>query len=196
MVIGMYHTTTVLPGHNLAKQLERMDKTVKIGKRVIKCKIDFSEDAKSDPFEFFDGHTDVLLKRIEEERHVIAACLLTPLMRMVAKSPMLKPPITRTNALKMNNNFKNALALYDYVASYTKDGYRIEYEEKNYNPFTKTMGDEFAEIVALNSFLTYEYGKELKGALKDSYEKEEERRKIEEDERKRQRLKELKKRMS
>jgi len=180
---------------NTYRAYMEMDKTVKLGKRVIKCKIDFSEEAKNDPFDFFDGHTDVLLKRIEEERHIIAAFLLTPLMRMVSKSPMLKPPITRTNALKMNNNFKNALALYDYVASYTKDGYRIEYQEKTYNPFSKTMGDEFAEIVALNSFLVYEYGKELKVALKESYDQEEERRKAEADERHRLLLKQLKQRL-
>ena len=37
MVIGMYHTTTVLPGHNLAKQLEQTDKMVKM---VLTAKMD------------------------------------------------------------------------------------------------------------------------------------------------------------
>lgn len=173
----------------------RVDKTVKLGKRVINCKIDFSEESKGDPFGFFDGHTDALLKKIEEERHIIAAFLLTPLMKIVAKSPMIKPPITRTNALKMNNNLKNALALYDYIAAYSGDGYKIEYTKKTYGPFSETMGDEFAEIISLNSFLTYEYGKELKNNLRESYEAEEERRRVEAEERHILLLKELKKRL-
>ena len=155
-----------------------LDKEVKIGKRVIRIKLDLNDEAKDDPFGFVQGETDGLLKRIEEERHIIAALLLTPLMKIVSKSPMLKPPVTRTNALRMNNNFKNALALYDYIAAYSGDGFRIENIKKTFGPFPETMGDEFAEITALASFLAYEYGKELKPELRHSYEREEERRRL------------------
>ena len=42
------------------------------------------------------------------------------------------------------------------------------------------MGDEFAEIVLLSSFLTYEYGLNIKDEFRNEYNKEEERRKAEE----------------
>jgi hypothetical protein len=47
-------------------------------------------------------------------------------MECVSKVAMLKPPITKTNILKMDNNFKAAVALYDYLLSYHKDGYSFE----------------------------------------------------------------------
>ena len=172
-----------------------MDKVVKIDKRVLKYKVAFDEEAKNDPFDLDEGKSDLLMKRIEEERHMISALLLTPLMKEVSKSPMLKPPITRTNALKMNNNFKNALALYDYIASYSGDGYTIETTKKTYAPFSEGMGDEFAELVSLTAFLVYEYGKDIKKQLKVSYDEEEERRRQDADMRRRQKLRELKRRV-
>lgn len=172
-----------------------MDKVVKIDKRVIKYKVTFDEEAKRDPFGFDDGNSDGLMKKIEEERHIISSLLMTPLMKEVSKSPMLKPPITRTNALKMNNNFKNALALYDYIAAYLGDGYTIETTKKTYSPFTESMGDEISELVSLTSFLVYEYGKDIKKELKLSYEEEEERRRQEAEMLRRQKLRDLKRRV-
>ena len=46
--------------------------------------------------------------KIEDVLNAILKLLSTPLMVEVSKVPMIKPPITKTNVLKMNNNFKNA----------------------------------------------------------------------------------------
>ena len=191
--IDIRYSKIVELGHTYKANMA-MDKTVKIGKRVLKYKVDFKEEAKDDPFGMFEGGADTLMKKIEEERHIISALLLTPLMKTVSKSPMLKPPITRTNALRMDNNFKNALALYDYVAAYNKDGYRIETQKKTYGPFSDKMGDEFAEMLSLTSFLTYEYGKDIKPKLLESYLEEEARRNAEAEARMLARLADLRKR--
>ena len=191
--IDIRYSKIIELGHTYKANMS-MDKTVKIGKRVIKYKVDFKEEAKDDPFDMFEGGADSLMKKIEEERHIISALLLTPLMKTVSKSPMLKPPITRTNALRMDNNFKNALALYDYVAAYDKDGYRIETKKKTLGPFSDKIGDEFAEMVSLTSFLTYEYGKDIKDKLHQSYLDEEARRAAESEARMLTRLAELRKR--
>ena len=191
--IDIRYSKIIELGHTYKANMA-MDKTVKLGKRVLKYKVDFKEEAKDDPFGMFEGESDVLMKKIEEERHIISALLLTPLMKTVSKSPMLKPPITRTNALRMNNNFKNALALYDYVAAYTKDGYRIETQKKTLGPFSDKIGDEFAETIALTSFLVYEYGKDVKAKLNEEYLEEEERRRAEAEARTLAKLAELQKR--
>ena len=188
-----YRYSKIIELGNTYRAKFAVDKVVKIGKRVLKIKIDMSDEAKEDPFGFVSDVSDGLLKRIEDERHVIAALLLTPLMRIVSKSPMLKPPVTRTNALRMNNNFKNALALYDFIAAYTADGFRIENITKSFTPLADKMADEFADIIALDSFLVYQYGKELKPALRVSYDIEEERRRAENDERHRALLRDMKK---
>lgn len=173
-----------------------MKKEIRYGKRRISYQVNFSEDAKNDPYAEAVTEYDALMVKVEEERHIVAALLLTPLMREVAKSPILKPPITRTNAMRMDNNFKNALALYDYLAAYQGEGYTIETIKKTHNPFPEEMGDEFAELVAMTSFLVYEYGKDMKAHLREAYDAEEEARKLEEEKRRAARLKEMKKRIA
>ena len=173
-----------------------MKKEIRLNKRQISFQTVFSEEAKNDPASNEETAFTGLMQKIEEERHIIAALLLTPLMKDVSHSPMLKPPITRTNALRMNNNFKNALALYDYISAYNKDGFRIETVKKVYNPFSDEMGDEFAELVALTSFLVYEYGKDIKKPLQKAYELEEQRRKQEHEQRQKMLLEDLRRRVA
>ena len=173
------------------------DKEITVGKRVITYKASYREQSKEDPYGLSDDiSSGGLLKRIEEERHLIAAFLMTPLMKKVAASPMLKPPVTRTNALKMDINFKGALELYDYIVSYEGDGYRIEYDRKEISPFTERVGDEFAEFISMTAFLTYQYGRDKRSALEASYRAEEERRRQEREQEERRRLDELKARVS
>ena len=110
----------------------------------------------------------------------ILAFLATPLMESVAKVPMLKPPITKTNVLKMDNNFKGAVALYDYIIAYRGPGYTVETNTNNISPFRGELADELAEVGGLVSFLAYEYGLGIKQDFKAAYLEEEENRKREE----------------
>ena len=174
----------------------QMKKTVSLGKRHITYEAALSEDRANDPYSFLNDEARELIGRIEGIEHWVNALLGTPLMEQVAKVPMVRPPITKTNVLRMNNNFKNAVALYEYVTSYVGDGYTIEERKKRYNPFGDAMADEFAEIVLLASFLTYEYGNDIKGELKESYAREEERRRAEEQEKLVAQINALKKRIA
>lgn len=122
---------------------------------------------------------DILLKNV-------LLLLKTPLMEEVAKAPMLRPPITKTNVLKMNKNFKAVLALYEFVSAYTKDGYEIEEYQEVTSPFNKDCGEDFSELILLSSFLTYEHSNKIKPQLQEEYDREElriralERKKFEE----------------
>jgi len=173
------------------------DKEIEIGKRTITYKATFREQSKEDPYGLTgDRDSDGLLKKIEEERHLIAAFLMTPLMKKVAAAPMLKPPVTRTNALKMDVNFKGALELYDYISTYDRDGYRIEYDRKEITPFSEKVGDEYAEFIALTAFLTYQYGRDMKPKLEAAYREEEQRRAEEREREERRRLDDLRRRVA
>lgn len=142
------------------------------GKIVFESK--YHEESKKDPYSNFDRETIKIIERIESCQHIITSLLAKPLMVIVAKSPMIKPPITKTNVLRMNTKFKNSVALYEYISSYNGLGYKIEQIKKTYNPFTKELEDELAELINIASFLTYEYGNELNDSLQKAYEKEEE----------------------
>jgi hypothetical protein len=90
---------------------------------------------------------------------------------------MLKPPITKTNILKMDNNFKGAVALYDYIISYTKTGYKIDEYKTEISPFRGEAANSFSDALANLAFLTYEHGLGIETSLKNSYDKEERTRK-------------------
>lgn len=157
-----------------------MNKKIKINKRTISYEVNLAEIRKDD--EYLRDHNEAkeMIDRIDLLLKAVIAFLSTPLMEYASKAPMLRPPITKTNVLKMNNNFKGAMALYEYVTAYDKPGYTIETKVIELNPFREQIADEFAETVLLSSFLTYEYGLDMRDELQKSYEEEEKRRKEEE----------------
>ena len=164
---------------NTYRARTEMKKNISLGKRTISFEAALSEERRNDPYSFLNDEARSLIGRIEGVEHWVGALLGTPLMEQVAKVAMIRPPITKTNVLRMNNNFKRAVALYEYVASYEGDGFTVEEVKKVYNPFSDTMGDEFSEVVLLTSFLTYMYGNDIKEELRLAYEEEEEKRRRE-----------------
>ena len=98
------------------------------------------------------------------------ALLGTPLMDQVSKVAMIKPPITKTNVLKMNHNFKMAVALYEYLSAYDGDGYTIQEIRRSFTPFSAETADEISETVLLTSFLAYKNANDLEGELRENFE--------------------------
>lgn len=157
-----------------------MCKTVKLNKQTINYEVKLVEERKDDAYLREHNEAKEIIDRIDLLLKAVLAFLSTPLMEYASKAPMLKPPITKTNVLKMNNNFKGAMALYEYVTAYDKPGYTIETKIIEMNPFREQVADELAETVLLSSFLTYEYSLDIRDELQKSYEEEEKRRKEEE----------------
>ena len=148
----------------------RIKKHVEIGKRTINFDTTLTEVAKNDPRFAGDRAMHDMIERLEAIRVQVSALLLTPLMNEVSKAPMLRPPITRTNVLRMDNNFKNAVELYDYLCAYEGDGYTIEELKKTFSPFPDHMGAELFESIPMLTFLLYKYGNDMEKELKDAYE--------------------------
>jgi chromosome segregation ATPase len=118
--------------------------------------------------------------------------LMTPLMKEVAKAPVISPPITRTNVLRMDNNFKYAVELYDYLAAYEGDGYTIEHKDVQQKPFEDALEGEIDELVAITSYLTYKYGSESGKLLEERYLAEELARQEKAEQQRREKLEQLK----
>ena len=173
-----------------------ISKKISIKKRTIKYDVQIFEERTDNPYPIPDEKCDKLIKRMSDCREIINAMLNTEIMVQVAKSPMVKPPIVKTNVLKMNNNFKNALALYDYIASYKGDGFTSEEVTFNFAPYSEDLADEIAESANLISFLTYRAGNKLDSTLELNYQEEETRRKKQEEKKLVERLNRLKKRAS
>lgn len=171
-----------------------ISKEVVTKKRTLKIKAAVYEERTDNPYPLPDEKSAKQVQRIKDCQSIINALLNTDLMLQVAKSPMIKPPIVKTNVLKMNNNFKHALALYDYIASYKGQGFDYEEVVFNFAPFNEKIADEIAEAANLTSFLAYKIGNDIESILESEYEAEERRLKEEEEKKLLQRIKRLKKR--
>ena len=98
-------------------------KTFESNGRKFNYNLEFHDENYINEYPIKDISQDSLIKRIENIEQITLMLLNTDLMQEVSKTPMIKDPIVKTNVLKMNNDFKNSLALYDYLVSYTKMGF-------------------------------------------------------------------------
>ena len=173
----------------------RMHKAVEAEGRKTMYEVSLDEEAVNDAFLRENNPAKEKIDRIDLILKSVLLYLSTPLMEEVAKAPLLKPPVTETNVLKMNVNFNGALQLYYFIAAYDKDGFSIERTIKRLSPFQEAVADEFAESLSLISFLTYEHGMSLESVFRERYAREEELRKQQEEERRLEQLKKLRKRI-
>lgn len=172
----------------------RAERKVEAGKRNARIKIEFEEKIKCDEFLSENNPLKDVISRIDGILKTVNAYLSTPLMEFVAKAPLLKPPVTETNVLKMNKNFKGAMQLYYFLTSYTGQGFTAERSVRTVNTLSDGAADEFAEVGELVSFLTYGHGTGVTARLNERYEEEEERRKKEEERKKAEKLEDLRRR--
>ena len=171
-----------------------VSKSIKTKKRVFTLEATIHEERLDNPYPIVDPNSAAMVKRIENCQSIVNMLLGTDLMIQVAKTPMIKPPIVKTNVLKMNNNFKKSLALYDYIASYKGDGFTFEEVKTDFAPFSEKLADELADSFLLSAFTAYKTGNGIEDLLETEYKEEEKRRKEAEDKKLAERLKRLKKR--
>ena len=172
------------------------NKKIVCGKQKMAYTLTMRDVKRDDPYLKETNPAKDIIDRIHLLLKTVIAFLGTPLMQEVSKVAMLKPPITKTNVLKMNNNFKGAVSLYEFIMAYNKKGYTIEPLTTSLSPMQDTLADEMAEASSLVSFLTYEYALELNKPLKESYLREEERRKLERIKQRNDRIETLKRKLA
>ncbi len=149
----------------------KAEKHTRIGKKSIRYQSALFYEDKDD--KSINGEQNLLIERIETMQRLTVALLMTPLMREVSKAPVLSPPITRTNVLRMNTHFKAALEMYGQLTAYTKQGYALREEKSTYKPFQDACNEDMAELILLQTYLAYKYGNNLDAALKQAYDREE-----------------------
>lgn len=157
----------------------KMKKKVIAGKTSLEYEVGLRESREDDWYLASHNSVKDVLERLERMQRSVFYYLHTPLMTEVAKADKLKPPITKTNVLRMDKNFKEVVALYEFLTAYTKDGYNVEQRECVLDPLKDEIAGDFAHAALLMSFLTYEHGLGLEEYLKEEFEKEEARRREE-----------------
>ena len=87
------------------------------------------------------GESAEAVRRLTEALSTTRMLLSTPLMKAVSASPMVRIPVTKTNVIKFDTNFRETLALFEYLHSYTGKGYRTEEKKVYISPFLKTTAE-------------------------------------------------------
>ena len=176
--------------------LLRVDKEIVLPKQRITYSVNLHDQRKDDEYLRKSNPSKDIIDRIDLILKTVMAFLATPLMEIAGKAAKLKPPITKTNVLKMDNNFKGAVALYDYIIAYDKPGYTVESSVNEMSPFGQEIAEEFSEAGALLTFLVYEHGLGIEQELKERFDELERQRRAESIRQKQEQLAILKKRLA
>ncbi len=110
--------------------------------------------------------------RIRRIRQGLNECLATPLMKEVAKEPQVKPPLTQTNLLKENPNFKKAVELWNFLDTYKKQGFEIVGEEYNGKMSDENKEDVYLAMEFQHFMMSITTNPALRKMLQEKYEEE------------------------
>ena len=141
--------------------------------RAVTVRLELEDRREDDPYLRAHNPAHALIDRMDLILKTVVAFLATPLMESAGKAAMLKPPITKTNVLKMDNNFKGALALYDYIIAYEGEGYTVTEQTRTLRPMGDALREDMAAAELLLTDLAYRYGLELTPALRANLERDE-----------------------
>lgn len=139
-------------------------KSVRVGGRRLEIDVRVSDENAGD--ELLNGN---ILGRIEQLRQSVEFCLRTPLMVEVSKADAIHSGLTKTNVLRMDKNFKQAVELYDFLLAYDGDGFTSRSGEREIQ-IDEAAGRDFALPAILCAFIAYERGMGLEKSFKESYE--------------------------
>lgn len=148
---------------------QHIKKLIDMGARKININLSFDESRVNDPLLTENNKEKDVIDRLDEILTNVLALLKTPLMREVSKVEMVSRPIAKTNILKMNRNFRESLACFEFVANYQGKGFTIEHVEKSLIPYSKLMNEAYTENLIMLSFLNYMFANNLSQQLKDDY---------------------------
>lgn len=142
-------------------------------------KLDFSVNYVNENHENMAENLDVEdieslsdFDRIRRIRQGLNECLATPLMKEVAKEPQVKPPLTQTNLLKENPNFKKAVELWNFLDTYKKQGFEIVGEEYNGKMSDENKEDVYLAMEFQHFMMSITTNPTLRKMLQEKYEEE------------------------
>lgn len=142
-------------------------------------KLDFSVNYVNEDHESLAEDLDVEdieslsdFDRIRRIRQGLNECLATPLMKEIAKEPQVKPPLTQTNLLKENPNFKKAVELWSFLDTYKKQGFELVSEEYNGKMTDENKEDVYLAMEFQHFMMSITTNPALRKMLQEKYEEE------------------------
>ncbi len=128
----------------------KMNSVAKVGKEELKYSLQLDAKKTSASLDVDEG-SDVLI-RIERIRKIIDEFMCSSFARELAGCALVRPPITRTNLITKDPNFKMCLDLWIFIETYSDVGYEINVVEKN-EPVNQSYIDQLNRLMAFNYML-------------------------------------------
>ncbi|MGN0509254.1 MAG: hypothetical protein ACI4GX_08455 [Ruminococcus sp.] len=142
-------------------------------------KIDFtinyvneSHDKLADDLDVLDVSELSDFDRIRRIRTTLNEFLNTQLMREIAKEPEVRPPITQTNLLKKNPNFRKAMELWTFLDSYKRTGFEIVSEDYQGKMDEQVQQDVYFAMGFEHFMMSIATNPGLRNILQQKYEEE------------------------
>ncbi len=149
--------------------LIELRKSVKNADRQISFRLDFTDARVNDPIARAHNSSSESISRLLDSLSLCEALLTSDLMKAVSHAPKVSIPVVETNVFKYDKNFKECLAFFNFLTSYSGEGYTIKIVKKRYSPLVMDVDDEFKELAFLCAFLTYSHGNAIEKPLRKSY---------------------------
>lgn len=136
----------------------------KIGKENVKCSFEMTIDSPGFKMDanLLDVDPEKLSKfqRVERIKKILYDFQNSPLIKALAGTSLVRPPIMRTNVLQKNPDFKKAKALWDFIETYRDTGFSVEVTETNEIPSDKYLSDLYSTMILNYSLLKHHSGSE------------------------------------
>ena len=142
-------------------------------------KVDFAFNYINESHENLADDLDVLdvselsdFDRIRRIRTTLNEFLNTQLIREISKEPEVRPPVTQTNLLKKNPNFKKAMELWNFLDSYKRPGFEIVGEEFAGEMTKEVKEDVYLSMAFQHFMMSIATNSGLRKILHEKYEEE------------------------
>ena len=98
------------------------------------------------------------IERVMKIRTIIRDFMSSQFMGLLADAPDVHPPITKTNLLTKNQDYKKALELWQFIESYSENGYQVDLVDNSNNAQI-----EYQEKMNQMAFIEYLFLKKYTG---------------------------------
>ena len=109
-----------------------------------------------------EDHT--LIERVERINSIVGSFLASPFAKEMVSCALVRPPITRTNVILKDPNFKKALVLWQFIESYNKVGFEVETVTET-RDLAPAVAEKYRDLIYLNTLVIESMAARAEGGL-------------------------------
>ena len=115
-------------------------------------RLEASTDVPFDENKFSESSDYLTIERVKKMKNIVDGFLSSAFAREMRSSAPVRPPITRTNVIKKEPNFKKALILWQFIESYEKTGFDVEKVDET-SLLPEDVNDQYKQLLFINDLI-------------------------------------------